>query len=306
MRFDIRGQMYEYHMSKKDAETVNWLKKKSVGKALNLAKKLRTERKKMESEKGYVPNCVALIEEVTTMAENKTVVAKSLLDRLRGVKTNLKDSRVRRKINHWLTDKVFDDMVKVLDKWDLKGEHPLQSGRYKLDTAMHKLYVEEPNQKKRIDPFRPDEISNAHKRFLKEMGVWKYVEQAIDKANDFMMERSMAMREARQLVKLTKEVLGKEKLTDEQLEERLDSLRIRNRGTDGPFSNGPWVSKSFRNQEFFTHRYEDDDDWPEFTGYDKVMSIVKKHFADWLRARLVEVDIEEDEKGWFTVSVRAK
>jgi len=38
-RFSIRGQMYEYHMSKSDAETVHWLKKKSVGKALNVAKK---------------------------------------------------------------------------------------------------------------------------------------------------------------------------------------------------------------------------------------------------------------------------
>jgi hypothetical protein len=38
-RFTIRGQVYEYHMSKYDADKVQWLKTKSVGKALNLAKK---------------------------------------------------------------------------------------------------------------------------------------------------------------------------------------------------------------------------------------------------------------------------
>ena len=39
VRFNIRGQEYEYHMSKRDAEIVNWLNKKGSGKALGLAKK---------------------------------------------------------------------------------------------------------------------------------------------------------------------------------------------------------------------------------------------------------------------------
>jgi hypothetical protein len=120
------------------------------------------------------------------------------------------------------------------------------------------------------------------------------------------------MNEAQQLIRLAKEILSgptvaaKQKLTDDEIEQRLDSIRIRNRGTDGPFKNGPWVSKSFRNDDYFTERFDDEDDWPEFTGYSKVMSIVEKHFADWLRARLVEVDVEDEEKGWFTVSVRTK
>jgi hypothetical protein len=133
-----------------------------------------------------------------------------LLDRLRDVKTKLKESQIRKQINHRLTDKVFNDMTKTLKKWDQQGENPLKSGRFELDTAMDKLYVLERNTKTRIDPFQPDKISNAHKRFLKEMGVWKYVEDAIGRAKKFMMERDMAVREARELVKLAREVLARD------------------------------------------------------------------------------------------------
>lgn len=46
MRFDIRGQEYEYHMSKHDAEKVNWMKKFGSGKQLAFAKKNAYDYKK--------------------------------------------------------------------------------------------------------------------------------------------------------------------------------------------------------------------------------------------------------------------
>jgi len=50
-RFTIRGQVYEYHMSKSDADTVHWLKSKSVGKALNVAKKRAYKTVKASNER---------------------------------------------------------------------------------------------------------------------------------------------------------------------------------------------------------------------------------------------------------------
>lgn len=63
---------------------------------------------------------------------------------------------------------------------------------------------------------------------------------------------------------------------------------------DGKFT----INKSFRNFGYFESRQdEEDDDYPNFTGYDEVIKKLKAKFED------VNIDANAEEKCWFTVTL---
>ena len=116
------------------------------------------------------------------------------------------------------------------------------------------------------------------------------------------------MKESRDLVRLAKFILGAkkdEKLSDSDLKYELKQMRIPHSMKDGPDDiGGGWIAMEFRNHDFFTQG-EDDDDWPEFSGYSKVVKLVERHFSTQLRKKQIDFEVEESEKSWFTVMVKA-
>lgn len=94
------------------------------------------------------------------------------------------------------------------------------------------------------------------------------------------------------------------KLTVEEVEGRLRALGVPRDQKEGPTVEGKWVTMSYRCWRCFQPREgEEDDDSPDFVLYDKVAKIVKEHFADWIAAKKVTVDLSEDEKYWYHVAV---
>ncbi|AMM45066.1 hypothetical protein SP15_259 [Bacillus phage SP-15] len=69
-------------------------------------------------------------------------------------------------------------------------------------------------------------------------------------------------------------------------------------------SNG-WMYASYKAPNLFRSRPgEEDDDWPEFMGYDQVNNQFQKVFKDLLD--VIEYSIEGEEKGWLSIAVRVK
>jgi hypothetical protein len=71
--------------------------------------------------------------------------------------------------------------------------------------------------------------------------------------------------------------------------------------------DGPELSRSFRNSEFYTDRPgEEDDDWAEFTGEAEVLSRCRRHFSAEVLATYDLSVYDEGEKCWFAVVLREK
>lgn len=69
-------------------------------------------------------------------------------------------------------------------------------------------------------------------------------------------------------------------------------------------SFGSGFTRDFRNSDFFSSRYGDDD-FPEFTGKKKVLELAHRAFSsDVLEEFKLEVD--DQEKSWFTLYLRKK
>lgn len=119
---------------------------------------------------------------------------------------------------------------------------------------------------------------------------------------------------AKIFVKLAKKRKERSGGIDGQIEKALISLHFH--GEDEartPEKDGNWWTKDFRVYNLFTPRtredfesndeeFDEDDDWPTFTGYKKVQDIVQKHFADLIK-KGCKATVEASEKSWFTVRV---
>jgi len=65
--------------------------------------------------------------------------------------------------------------------------------------------------------------------------------------------------------------------------------------------DGEWWDLSFRAYDFYTSRPgEEDDDWPEFTGYKKLLKMITPVLKG------IGYSIQDSEKSWFSINVKVK
>lgn len=107
---------------------------------------------------------------------------------------------------------------------------------------------------------------------------------------------------AKELLKIAKSLIADD---TERLKEFFKSLRFPNqvsKDSSVEIYDG-FVSMGFKVPDYFRARdYEEDDDFPTFTGRDKAQQIAERHFGEFIK-KGYKVDIAPQEKGWMTVGV---
>lgn len=93
----------------------------------------------------------------------------------------------------------------------------------------------------------------------------------------------------------------------QKIEDVLEGLtrQLGKNGNDPVSNSGNTIEKSYRNFDFFTSN-DEDDDWPDFTGESKAKKIVEDKLLALKLLDKVKVELNDDEKSWFTVYVTLK
>jgi len=107
--------------------------------------------------------------------------------------------------------------------------------------------------------------------------------------------------------KLERILEAKSDLTPEEILNKLDSLHIpgSEEEEDAEKQSTVLYFKNYRNMNLFTRRPgEEDDDYPDFIGWNRVRKLAENHFSQWIKEKKIKILVEPSEKMWFAVGVK--